>query len=90
MRVGVPRERKDGERRVGLLPEGVAVLVASNHEVVIERGAGERVGVDDASYANAGAHVVSDAAEIFGCALIVIDRYLPPCTRRTVTGWSRP
>lgn len=71
MRVGVPRERKDGECRVGLLPEGVAALVAANHEVLVERGAGERIGVDDVSYANAGAHVVNDAAEIFDCALIV-------------------
>jgi alanine dehydrogenase len=71
MRVGVPRERKDGERRVGLLPEGVAALVASNHEVLVERGAGDGIGIDDVSYANAGAYVVNDAAEIFGCVLIV-------------------
>ena len=71
MRVGVPRERKDGERRVGLLPEGVAVLVASGHVVLVERGAGERVGFDDSAYARAGADIVADGAEIFGCALIV-------------------
>jgi alanine dehydrogenase len=59
MRVGVPRERKDGERRVGLLPEGVAALVAANHIVLVERGAGERVGFDDASYADAGAQVAA-------------------------------
>src|SRR5450631_1216256 len=71
MRIGVPRERKDGERRVGLLPEGVAVLVASGHVVLVERGAGERVGFDDAAYAGAGAEVMPEAAEIFGCQLIV-------------------
>jgi hypothetical protein len=70
MRVGVPRERKDGERRVGLLPEGVAALVASNHGVLLARGASERVDADDLAYANAGAHVANDAAEVFGCALI--------------------
>ena len=47
MRVGVARERKDGEHRVGLLPEGVAARVASNHELLVRRGAGERSGVDD-------------------------------------------
>jgi alanine dehydrogenase len=71
MRIGVPRERKDGERRVGLLPEGVAVLIASGHVVLVERGAGERVGFDDAAYVSAGADVVPEAAEIFGCPLIV-------------------
>jgi alanine dehydrogenase len=71
MRIGVPRERKDGERRVGLLPEGVAALAASGHVVLVERGAGERVGFDDASYAIAGAQVVPDAAEIFAAPLIV-------------------
>jgi alanine dehydrogenase len=71
MRIGVPRERKDGERRVGLLPEGVAALSAAGHVVLVERGAGERVGFDDAAYTSAGAHVVADAAEIFGAQLIV-------------------
>jgi alanine dehydrogenase len=71
MLIGVPRERKDGERRVGLVPEGAAALVASRHQVVIERGAGERVGFADAAYAAAGARIVSDAAAIFACPLIV-------------------
>ena len=57
MRIGVPRERKDGERRVGLLPEGVAALAELGHVVLVECGAGERVGFDDASYAVAGAQV---------------------------------
>ena len=71
MHIGVPRERKDGERRVGMLPEGVAALVASGHVVQVEQGAGEQVGFDDAAYARAGAVVARDAAEIFGCPLIV-------------------
>src|SRR5450631_2923104 len=71
MRIGVPRERKDGERRVGLLPEGAAALVAAGHVVLVERGAGERIGFDDAAYARAGADIVGDVAGIFACALIV-------------------
>jgi alanine dehydrogenase len=69
--IGVPRERKDGERRVGLVPEGVAALAASGHQVMVEEGAGDRVGVSDAIYADAGARIVSDAAAIFNCPLIV-------------------
>jgi len=71
MRIGVPRERKDGERRVGLLPDGAAALSASGHTVLVECGAGQHVGFDDASYIAAGARVVPDAAEVFGCELIV-------------------
>jgi alanine dehydrogenase len=71
MFIGVPHERKDGERRVGLVPEGAAALVANGHQVVVERGAGERVGFGDAAYAAAGARMVSDAALIFSCPLIV-------------------
>ena len=44
MRVGTVRERKDGEARVGLTPEGAFALRARGHEVVLERGAGERSG----------------------------------------------
>jgi alanine dehydrogenase len=71
MRIGVPRERKDGERRVGLVPDGAAVLAQAGHTVVVEQGAGERVGFADAAYAAAGAQIVRDAAEVFQCTLIV-------------------
>lgn len=71
MRIGVPRERKDGERRVGLVPPTVAALVAEGHQVVIERGAGERVGFDDTDYALHGAALVDDARRIYECELIV-------------------
>src|SRR5512141_2223814 len=71
MRIGVPRERKDSERRVAMTPEGARTLVAAGHEVIVERGAGERVGFRDADYAAAGAGGVADAAAIFGCPLVV-------------------
>ena len=47
MRVGVPREIKDGERRVGVTPAGVRALAADGHAVLVERGAGANVGFDD-------------------------------------------
>ena len=71
MRIGVPRERKDGERRVGLAPEGVAELARTGHDVAVEQGAGEGAGFADASYAAAGARIVRDAAAVFQCELIV-------------------
>ena len=71
MRIGVPRERKDGECRVALTPDGARSLVAAGHEVVVERGAGERVGFSDAVYVGAGARVAADAAAAFDCALVV-------------------
>jgi alanine dehydrogenase len=71
MRIGVPRERKDGERRVGLVPADVAALVSEGHHVIVERGAGERVGFDDADYALGGATLVPDAHPVYECELIV-------------------
>ena len=71
MIIGVPRERMDGERRVGLVPEGAAALVASGHDVVVEQGAGDRAGFADTAYGAAGARIESDAAAIFSCPLIV-------------------
>lgn len=58
MRVAVPREIKPAERRVGLVPAGVTQLVRDGHEVLVETGAGEGSGFDDAAYAAAGAEVV--------------------------------
>jgi alanine dehydrogenase len=78
MHIGVPRERKDGERRVGLVPHGVAALVAAGHVVHIECGAGVASGFDDASYAVAGATLAPDAAEIYAATLIVKVKELQP------------
>ena len=71
MRIGVPRERKDGERRVGLVPDGVAWLAQAGHQVTIEQGAGERAGFGDAAYAAAGAQIARDGATVFQCEFIV-------------------
>lgn len=58
MRVGVPREIKDNENRVGLTPDGVVALVAEGHEIAVERGAGAGCGFADSAYAGAGAVLV--------------------------------
>jgi H+-translocating NAD(P) transhydrogenase subunit alpha len=61
MRVGVPKERAAGERRVALVPELAGRLVAGGFEVLVERGAGEAASFLDAAYEEAGARVVDDA-----------------------------
>jgi alanine dehydrogenase len=82
MRIGVPREIKVHEYRVGLVPAGVRELVAAGHEVLIETQAGEGVGISDLQYEAAGATIAEDAGEVFGaCELIVKvkEPQLPEC-----------
>lgn len=72
MRVGCVRERKDGEERVALTPQGVATLVGNGHEVVVEAAAGEGSGISDAAYAAAGAIIEPSAERIWAtCELVV-------------------
>jgi len=72
MRIGVPREIKVHEYRVGLVPAGVRELTAAGHEVIVETGAGKGIGVEDAHYEACGAKVVGSADQVFaGSELIV-------------------
>ena len=71
MRIGVPREVKAGERRVGVVPDGVRRLVQSGHDVIVERSAGEGAGIADDEFAGAGARLSGDRDAIFGCPLVV-------------------
>src|SRR2546430_10169939 len=72
MRVGVPREIKVHEYRVGLVPAGVRELVAAGHEVLVESGAGNGIGVDDAQFGGAGAAIAARASEVFERADLVV------------------
>lgn len=72
MRIGVPKEIKAHEYRVGLLPAAVHEAVAHGHEVLVESGAAERQGVDDDDYRGAGATVVETAAEVFEKADLIV------------------
>ena len=69
MRIGVPKEIVPGERRVALVPDGVARLVKAGLEVVVERDAGAEAGFPDEQYATAGA-TVGDAAAALGADLV--------------------
>ncbi len=62
MRIGVPKEIKDQEFRVGLSPASVATLVAQGHHVVVETQAGAGAGFGDELYQQAGAVIVPEAA----------------------------
>jgi alanine dehydrogenase len=72
MRIGVPREIKVHEYRVGLVPAGVRELVGAGHEVIVETGAGNGIGVDDAQYRAAGASIAATAADVFSRAELVV------------------
>ena len=72
MRVGVLKEVKTHEYRVGLVPGAVRELVHRGHEVVVEKGAGAGIGFDDAAYEAAGATVLARPAEVFAAAELLI------------------
>jgi alanine dehydrogenase len=65
MKLGVPREIKRHEYRVGMTPHSVKAYVKSGHQVLVEKAAGVGSGYDDAEYAGAGAQLVADRAELF-------------------------
>jgi len=70
--IGVPKEIKDHEARVALVPSGVMSLRESGHRVLVEAGAGEGSAVSDDDYASAGAEIVPAAAEIWRRAELVV------------------
>jgi alanine dehydrogenase len=72
MRVGVPKEIKVHEYRVGLTPASVAELAAAGHEVVIESGAGDGIDLSDGDYVEAGARIVGGAADVFASADMIV------------------
>ena len=72
VKIGVARERAPGERRVALTPETCKKLVAAGASVQVEAGLGEGAGIVDASYADAGARVVPDAAQALDDADVVL------------------
>ena len=72
MIVGVPREIKDDEYRVAMLPVGAELLTDGGHEVIVEREAGIGSGFDDEAYSRAGATIVDDAATIYQRAELIV------------------
>ena len=76
VKIGVPREVTEGERRVGLVPETIARLVKDGFEVLVETGAGRDYNLDG-DYEEAGATVVEDAGKVYGEADIIVKAASP-------------
>ncbi|OWK31948.1 alanine dehydrogenase [Sphingomonas mucosissima] len=72
MRVGVPKEIKNHEYRVGLTPGAVREYVAHGHEVLVETRAGAGIAADDADYQAAGATILPTAEEVFSAAQMIV------------------
>jgi alanine dehydrogenase len=72
MKIGVPREVKNDEYRVAMLPVGVEELVADGHEVFVEAGAGLGSGLTDELYAESGAKIVPDAKSVWNNADLIV------------------
>ena len=72
MIVGLPKEVKDNEYRVGLVPAGVKALTSSGHKVLIETKAGDGSGISDEEYVSAGGQIVASAAEVWSRADMVV------------------
>ncbi len=82
MRIGVPREIKIQEYRVGLTPSSVRELVAHGHEVIVERDAGSGIGAGDAAYEKAGASVAPSAQEVIARAEMIVKVKEPQAPER--------
>jgi alanine dehydrogenase len=72
MKIGVPKEIKIHEYRVGLVPAGVRELVDAGHQVLVQSGAGSGIGFDDSHYQSAGALIARAAGDVFASADLVI------------------
>jgi len=72
MRIGVPKEIKNHEYRVGLTPASVAELVAAGHDVVVETRAGQGIDFEDQDYKDVGATIVADAPAVFAGADMIV------------------
>jgi len=82
MRVGVPKEIKVLENRVGLTPESVRELVSHGHDVVVERNAGQGIGMGDDEYKRAGARIAPTAADVFESAEMIVKVKEPQAVER--------
>lgn len=72
MLVGVPKEIKNHEYRIGLTPAGARELVANGHQVIVQRDGGKAIGLTDEQYAKAGAQIVDTPEEVFARADMIV------------------
>ena len=84
MKIGVPREIKNHEYRVGLVPGSVRELVGRGHDVFVETEAGAGIGVNDADYQAVGATILSTAAEVFDRSEMIVKVKEPQAEERAM------
>jgi alanine dehydrogenase len=84
MRIGVPKEIKVLENRVGLTPESVRELHTHGHEVIVEHNSGQGIGMDDDAYRRAGATIAGTAAEVFDRAEMIVKVKEPQAAERAM------
>jgi alanine dehydrogenase len=84
MRIGIPKEVKNAERRVGLTPESAAELTRAGHEVYIESEAGLGIDASNDAYAAVGAEVVSTAEHVFEAAELIVKVKEPQAAERAM------
>ena len=84
MLVGVPKEIKNHEYRVGLVPAAVRELVHHRHEVLMETNAGAGIGFGDEDYTGAGAQITADADSVFGQAEMIVKVKEPQAVERAM------
>jgi len=82
MRIGVPKEIKVLENRVGLTPESVREVVAHGHDVIVEHEAAQGIGITDDDYRRAGATVVGSARDVFDAAEMIVKVKEPQAVER--------
>ena len=87
MRIGVPREIKNHEYRVGMTPASVKELSDHGHQVEVETGAGAAIGFSDADYKSAGAAILDTAREVFGDTGLIVKVKEPQASERK---WLTP
>jgi NAD(P) transhydrogenase subunit alpha len=92
MRIVVPRETAQGERRVALVPESCKKLIQGGYEIAIESGAGDAAGFPDSSYRELGVESQSDPAALLGSADLVLKVTAPTTDQsgRDEVAWMRP
>ena len=82
MLIGVPKEIKDQEHRVGLTPASVREIITRGHKVIVQTGAGSGIGAEDSHYGGAGAEVVASADEVFARAEMIVKVKEPQAEER--------
>ena len=72
MLIGIPKEIKDHEYRVGATPSGVRELINAGHQVLVQNNAGAAIDFSDEQYVEAGAKIAADAAEVYAKSEMIL------------------